>query len=292
MCVECIKLLENGTFLNNNRDIDYKYVNMKQTKPYRHHHNHNNYYEIFLVDSGTSCHTINNVQYILEQGDMIFLRPFDCHYYNKIKGCNGKLVNIAFKNTIIESFLQYIGVGFDRNLFLSKELIVKVKVDIMGKENLLEKLEIMNTYNDDEIEILNSQARILFFDLMFKYYVKPQNAELLLIPKWLQKACCKMKDKENFIEGLSALVRITGKTQSHICREFQKYLSTTPSAFINEQRLNYATNLLLCTDLHVIDIALSSGFDNLGYFYNLFKKKFQIPPKQYRIRYKRTNNIY
>lgn len=96
-----------------------------------------------------------------------------------------------------------------------------------------------------------------------------------------------MKKKDNFTQGLSALLNISGRTHEHLCREFKKHLSLTPTEYINTLRLNYAENLLLNTDMDIITVCYNSGFDNLSYFYKLFKLRFNSTPFSYRRKNKR-----
>lgn len=56
----------------------------------------------------------------------------------------------------------------------------------------------------------------------------------------------------------------------------------TPSAFINGRKLNYAVNLLMHSDLEIIDIIFESGFQSVNYFYHLFKKEYGMSPLQYK----------
>ena len=46
----------------------------------------------------------------------------------------------------------------------------------------------------------------------------------------------------------------------------------SPTQYINELRMSYAENLLLNTDMEIVDISLEIGLDNVSYFYDLFKR--------------------
>lgn len=56
--------------------------------------------------------------------------------------------------------------------------------------------------------------------------------------------------------------------------------------FISDLRLEYASRLLVTTDLSIIDISAKAGFSNPSVFSRYFSRKFQISPTQYR----RTNS--
>ena len=46
--------------------------------------------------------------------------------------------------------------------------------------------------------------------------------------------------------------------------------------------LEKSSVLLTSTNTSIMDIALEVGFDNLSYFNKLFKRKYNLTPKQFR----------
>lgn len=78
------------------------------------------------------------------------------------------------------------------------------------------------------------------------------------------------------------MYQISNCTPEHLCRSFRKYLNTSPTKFLNELRLEEATQKIIYTDIPIIDIAMDVGFGNLSYFYHLFKSKHNISPNKYR----------
>ncbi|MGF1689726.1 helix-turn-helix transcriptional regulator [Photobacterium kagoshimensis] len=54
------------------------------------------------------------------------------------------------------------------------------------------------------------------------------------------------------------------------------------SKLINDVKLKKARDYLTYSDLSITQVANKSGFDNLAYFSNLFKKHYQLTPSQFR----------
>ena len=52
--------------------------------------------------------------------------------------------------------------------------------------------------------------------------------------------------------------------------------------YVNTLKVEKACELLVTTNLSIIDIAMSVGFDDQSYFTKLFKKDTSMTPKQYR----------
>lgn len=102
------------------------------------------------------------------------------------------------------------------------------------------------------------------------------------VPVWLQWLVLEMSKKENYIEGISAMTRLTDKTQEHICRSCRKHLGLSPTQLINDMRLREAARLLVETDNPIIDISIEAGFNNLSHFYHAFQRTYQASPKRFR----------
>ena len=52
--------------------------------------------------------------------------------------------------------------------------------------------------------------------------------------------------------------------------------------FVSDLRLEYASKLLITTDLPINEITAKAGFSNASVFSRYFSRKFQISPSQYR----------
>jgi AraC-like DNA-binding protein len=69
---------------------------------------------------------------------------------------------------------------------------------------------------------------------------------------------------------------------SHFHRMFKAAFGTTPMQFLQQRRLAVARRLLTTTDLPVTTVGLAVGFESLGTFSWLFRKRFGLSPRQFR----------
>ncbi|HNX26905.1 MAG TPA: helix-turn-helix transcriptional regulator, partial [Phycisphaerae bacterium] len=65
-------------------------------------------------------------------------------------------------------------------------------------------------------------------------------------------------------------------------RTVKKIFGKTTNELLNEYRLEKSAADLCITNKAVLEIAMDSGFDNLGYFYRLFKRHFNESPCRFR----------
>jgi len=68
-------------------------------------------------------------------------------------------------------------------------------------------------------------------------------------------------------------------------RIFKKELGRTPFEYLTDIRLERARVLLTGTDKDITQIALECGFSDSSYFSRIFKKNFDMTPREYRIKY-------
>lgn len=74
---------------------------------------------------------------------------------------------------------------------------------------------------------------------------------------------------------------------SYLSRQFKNSTGLTIKQYIRNLRIGQAEKLLVYSDRPIKDIALACGYDNLQYFYTLFKQYTHDTPVDYRRKYKR-----
>jgi AraC family transcriptional regulator len=86
------------------------------------------------------------------------------------------------------------------------------------------------------------------------------------------------------------MARVACLSPSHFMRIFKQLFKVTPYQFLTEQRLLRAMELLADTDLSVTEITFMVGFESLGSFSWLFRRRLGISPLAFRSQ-KRTRRI-
>jgi AraC-like DNA-binding protein len=83
---------------------------------------------------------------------------------------------------------------------------------------------------------------------------------------------------------LSDLARVACLSPNHLLRTFRQLFQETPHHFLTECRLEQAKRLLGNSDLPVTEVCLAVGFESLGSFSALFRKRFGLSPSEWRRR--------
>ena len=90
---------------------------------------------------------------------------------------------------------------------------------------------------------------------------------------------------------LSTLAEIAGMSPSAFSRFFKLHTGRNLSEYIIEQRLGYASRMLVDTSKGIAEISYQSGFNNLSNFNRIFKKNKGCSPSEFRENYHKTRII-
>ena len=90
--------------------------------------------------------------------------------------------------------------------------------------------------------------------------------------------------KKNYTEELTLkdTAEHFGLSQEHFSRSFKNYVGQTFTGYVKNLRVDKARELLVQTDLNIIDIAANVGELDAKAFIRDFKRAYSVTPHQYR----------
>ena len=86
--------------------------------------------------------------------------------------------------------------------------------------------------------------------------------------------------EENIEEPISPslLAQEVGMSTRQLERLFRRYLDRSPKRYYMELRLQKARNLLMQTDMSVINVALACGFTSPSHFSKCYRSQYDTTP--------------
>ena len=258
--------------------------NYSSTEDFQLHYH--DYYEIFLMISGSAVHLVNGKRQNLQKNSLIFVRPEDTHTYLSEK--NFSFINLTFTRETIELLFTYLSEGFPSGVLLNSPMPPAVLLQEKEKDVLLSKLDRLNTLQWQNKEQQKLRMRILLVDIFAKYF-SGQTQQPSAIPAWLESLCAEMNHPKMFSAGIDKMIALSGRSREHVARSVKKYYHVTLSQFINGLRINYIANMLMNSDIPILDLCYDSGFQNVGWFYTVFKREYGISPAGFRARFQKGN---
>lgn len=90
--------------------------------------------------------------------------------------------------------------------------------------------------------------------------------------------------EENYFRTISLdeVANISNMNKNAFCRAFKRKTGKTPMQFINEKRIEVASDQLLNTEISITEISFNVGFSTLSSFNRNFKSISSLSPKTYR----------
>lgn len=245
-------------------------------------HTHD-FYEIFLVETGTAIHWINDGQHQLDRGNLVFMRPGDTHALTSSDEAPARIINVLFRIETAEHLALRYPAETRGRFFWTKGLEPAV-IALSGPQ-----FERATSLMLDLATAPRSLARIEAFLLtvMLRLLERPETA-VGRVPDWLAAACSRAREPAVFRDGAAGFVRAAGRGHEHVCRKTKEYLGMTPSAFINRIRMEHAAQLLASDAMSVADVADDCGIENMSHFYRVFRAHFGVTPKAYRNQHQRS----
>ena len=130
----------------------------------------------------------------------------------------------------------------------------------------------------------STEMRTLASSSYAKVAVESDSRRVLKVKNYISK---------NYTEEirLNTLADIAGMSPSAFSRFFKLHTGRNLSEYIIEQRLGYASRMLVDTSNSVAEICYACGFNNLSNFNRIFKKKKNCSPTEFRENYHKTRII-
>lgn len=261
--------------------VRFVYGGVDEFRPHSH-----DFYEVFIVAKGTVPHMVKGVMQDLPEGSLVFIRPDDVHAHQ----CNDPetaFINLTFTRETTKALFAYLFNDKKTEEMLFCDMPPMVFLDKTNRKKLVSQINELNSENWKDKHALKIRMRTILVNI-FSHFANsvPENLETV-IPLWLVELTNKMAKPENFIAGTSQMIALSGKSREHVSRSVKKYYGITITEYVNDLRVNYASNLLKNTNIPIVDICYNCGFQSASYFYRVFKERNNVSPNIFRSNYKK-----
>lgn len=245
--------------------------------------------EIIYLKEGSFDFTINTKVFHEEAPALIFVSSQELH--SIIMEKKHSLASIVFDLNML-SFENYDGIQYKiiQPLLKGKTSfprIIKNDVENWGEISGLFEMMMDEARKRDLCSYLRVKAR-LYEILAFLYqdgYLKEVgevNEKDTFRIDGLKRVLSYIQEHFNEKMSLEEIASVAGMNEQYLCRYFKKHVGKTITEYINDVRINHATQKLLQTDDKIIDIAIQCGYENVGYFLKRFRKEKGLTPSAFR----------
>ena len=250
-----------------------RYVYSDRTNMGLHGHD---YAEVCWITQGKCRHIMADREEKLVAGDIRFIRPQDVHRFKSIGPKPMHLTNVAFPEDILARWAQDYPCLNGRFFWSDAPLpdgvhLSEKQVDAL--ENRTERLAM----RIHELFYVHRFMLDLFAEIM------PPASDARHLPDWLKRGLAGLEDVDTMQGGTAAFAKVCGRAPEHVARECRRLLGDTPTTLVNQARLAEAARQLRMSNLDILNIMYECGFANSSHFYSLFKERYGVTPRDYRI---------
>lgn len=250
-------------------------------------HSHD-FIEMVYMCSGHTTHIVNGKEVTLQEGELLILRKSAVQEILPA-GFDDIAVNFIVLPSFFDEVLKIIG---EENTPLRKFLIDTIKgnnseagylhfrvSEVLPIQNLIENLiwnllhKVSNKRNINQktmallvLHLINHTDRLEAYE---------QDETIVRVLRYIE---------DNYKNGsLSELADILFCDICSLSREIKNKTGKNYTELLQEKRLSQACFYLKNTDMTIEDIAFSVGYENISYFYRIFKNRYGLSPRKYRI---------
>jgi AraC family cel operon transcriptional repressor len=236
--------------------------------------------EIFWIEQGQAMHIINGKEQQLAPGTLTWIRPNDAHGFEAKHPDGFTMANLAFDASVMTAFLQRYADNAFVNQFNGDEFPGQVHLQPTECEQLTQAVDQLAMYRQSRLDLEWFVVNLLH---LIEHASLPMSSDITA-PSWLQEALSNYLNHAAYQQGPVYLAQLANRSIEHLNRTVRQCYGQSTTHLIVELRLQHAARCLTMTDTSIMDIAMDSGFDNLGYFYRCFQRQFKMTPRHYRLK--------
>lgn len=251
--------------------------------------------EIIYVMSGTMTVTCNDGIYQLDAGSFAIFPPQSMHSMHHTGNAPFRYLCCKFnlnRITLSESYLPNVTAAFH-------QISNRPKPPVSFSQSAFSDLDLDRFFTDIHREVQERRYG-------YNAYVYAQFSRLIvcLLRIWheqgisfdaetiseageetMQNVLMYIDDHSRENINVEDLARTCHMSYSYFARQFRMYYGQSCKQYIEFVRLNKVENLLLFTDHDLSYIAGETGFADCSHLIRTFKKRYQMTPKQFRLRH-------
>ncbi len=235
--------------------------------------------ECFLVTAGSGRHFWNGHNLPVARGYLVWISARDTHHFQGPRCGTLEIANLALAPSWWRGFASLAAWpppdGSDSTAPLQRRLppseIVTLEWRLQG---------LFAAGESERHALIETVASIV--RLLGCGRASQRNVDAVEPAEWLRRLATEIADSRYINLPLSHWQKRSGRSPEHLARSCRRFFGTTLSELRLRARMEYAKDRLLRTEDKLVIIALEAGFQNLSYFYRVFRRREGCTPQVWR----------
>jgi AraC family cel operon transcriptional repressor len=225
--------------------------------------------ELFLVTGGHGIHHWNRRRQRLTRGSFAFVRASDRHYYEADPATLLEFINLAFAPAWWRHFSQLFVPPSERAGTYAGAFFRPADLSSSAAARLEDQLHVLLARGTHD-GLLLAETMIA----LMREWLSP--AGMIAVaqhppPEWLATVVRDMQNPELIAKPLSYWQSRSGRSPEHLARSCRRFFGESLTGLLNHTRVEWVKSQLRQGDGKIIALAFDAGYQNLSYFYRVFR---------------------
>lgn len=250
-------------------------------------------FEFLVLTEGKVLFTIEDREYVMNPGDIVFINSNYLHMAKNICGgvCSFYAIDFSY-HVLNEDIHSIFSKKFIRPILNDKYVFpefmpVSEDEDKCWQKDIRNYLHEIGECTEHELEPfeLMIRSRILaIWDILDKNCVRAQKDNDIesRYSERLEPVISYIKENYAYEITLGELAAILPMSEGQFSRVFKQTMKLSPIQYLMRYRILQSCKLLQDTEKKIGEIANLSGFNNISYFNRVFLNTIGCTPKEYR----------
>ena len=262
------------------------------TEPHTH-----DYVEIVFVRAGHATHHLHDktgavvLSNSIIKGDVFTILPGEIHSYSKSRMFRNYnlCIGLQFMEYMAEDLqsLAYYDTFFSAGRDIRINQLHLTPMDFLAAEKIIKRLVLLlhGGLESKSGKIAAKNLLMALFLQIFDGTLKSWKQNPACISDQLFMSIGKLEENPHSKVNFAQIAKEVGMSLSSFAHKFKETVGIPPSEYLNLLRLENAKKQLEDTDMPLFEIAMRNGFSSDNYFIRMFKKRYGITPRRYRLLY-------
>ena len=250
-------------------------------------------FEFLVVTKGKILFTIEDREYIMKPGDMVFINSNYLHTAKNICGdvCSFFAVDFSYQvlNEDIHSIFskKYLRPVLNDKFKFPEFMPISEDSQKGWQKKIRSYLQEIDTCPEHELgpfELMIRSRIFAIWDIMNQNGVRAKKDSEMesRYSERLEPVIAYIKENYAYEITLAELAQILPMSEGQFSRVFKQTMKMSPIQYLMRYRILQSCRLLQDTDKKIGEIANLSGFNNISYFNRVFLNTIGCTPKEYR----------
>ena len=231
---------------------------------------------IFVIKGSKILH-FKDEKIIANSKDILFLKSGN-YIMSEMVDDYYEAILFMYDDTILLDFIKKYNLHFDGKKLLESN-VCKIKKTLLFETLQSSILSYLKNTTFNQESIIKLKLEEAFLNILESTSKESFEAFLSSI---LSNSFFKTKIEKEFDidKNILLFAKEFNITDLAFRNKFKETFGTTPKKWQNRKKLEKAKLLIETTDYNVTQVCQQSGFDNISWFIQAFKKEYKITPKQ------------